>query len=284
MSTLPPRDEERVPDLAVVALREPDPRRLWHPVVRDLLHACGGEFLFLERGEWAGAERALCFWAADGAAGHRLDEDVLDRIRRGCPLADYYASSGDRTPRTATDVLGDRAWHGSETAKLLRDTLGTDHVLGLPLPDTSGPFRYLLICRSGPGFTASQLAYARRVQPLLAGVDAQAELLGRWRAADSPGSGRRARGPVPEDTAPGSDLTPRERTVLSLLADELTAAAIGRRLGISVHTVQKHLQSVYRKLGTRDRAATARRARTHGLASVPTRTPVPGGPVRGGQS
>ncbi|MFD9072796.1 helix-turn-helix transcriptional regulator [Streptomyces lasiicapitis] len=297
MSAISVRHYERMLDLAIKALREPDPGRLWPPVATELLSACGGEFLFLkqdefpERDERSGDGGPIRFWTADGAADHRLDENLRDGIRRSQPFGDYFASSGDRTPRTAAEILGDSAWHGSRTAELLRGTLGTDHLLVLPLPDASGPRRYFLICRSGADFTAAHLAYARRIQPLLVGVDEQAELLSRWRreaAAGLPaqraGSGRAASPPTARaEAAPDpegqvfGDLTPRELTVLTLLADALTAAVIGRRLGISVHTVQKHIQSIYRKLGTRDRVTTVLRAQTHGLIPAPAGAHAGGG-------
>ncbi|WP_405953396.1 response regulator transcription factor [Streptomyces prunicolor] len=50
-----------------------------------------------------------------------------------------------------------------------------------------------------------------------------------------------------------------------MLADALTASAIARRLGISVATVHKHVESLYRKLGTRDRVSTVLRAQEMGL-------------------
>ncbi|HVK26501.1 MAG TPA: LuxR C-terminal-related transcriptional regulator [Actinokineospora sp.] len=59
--------------------------------------------------------------------------------------------------------------------------------------------------------------------------------------------------------------TRRERVVLKLLADGLTAAAIARRLGISPRTVHHHLESLYRKLGTNDRLTTVRHAESIGL-------------------
>jgi DNA-binding CsgD family transcriptional regulator len=60
-------------------------------------------------------------------------------------------------------------------------------------------------------------------------------------------------------------LSAREHEVLALLADGLTAAAIGRRLDISPRTVHHHLEHLYRKLGTRDRLTTVRRAGELGL-------------------
>ncbi|MGA4838756.1 response regulator transcription factor [Streptomyces sp. G45] len=281
-------------NLAVTALREPDPQLIWRPVATELLNACGGEFLFLKRDGPSGEGQSLSFWAAGGTAVRDLDAAVRERLGRATPLADHYGATGDRTPRTAADVLGERGWRDSGTAALLRDALGTDHLLVLPLPDGARPVGYFLICRSGTDFTADHLAYARRIQPLLAGVDRQAELLVRHATATPhardrhtptaphPQTPEAPNGqPAPEDGAPGGDLTPRELTVLGLLGDALTAGVIARRLGISVHTVQKHIQSIYRKLGTRDRVATVLLAQTHGL--IPAAATAPGSPPAKGR-
>jgi DNA-binding CsgD family transcriptional regulator len=50
-------------------------------------------------------------------------------------------------------------------------------------------------------------------------------------------------------------LTPRETTLLRLVADGYTDIAIARHLGISPRTVEKHLESVRLKLGANSRAA-----------------------------
>lgn len=47
--------------------------------------------------------------------------------------------------------------------------------------------------------------------------------------------------------------TPREREVLELLSQGLSARAIARRLGISERTVNTHIGHVYRKLGVNNR-------------------------------
>jgi pimeloyl-ACP methyl ester carboxylesterase/DNA-binding CsgD family transcriptional regulator len=55
--------------------------------------------------------------------------------------------------------------------------------------------------------------------------------------------------------APGtaSPLTPRELEVLRCLAAGGSNAEIARQLGIAVHTVERHLASIYRKVGARGR-------------------------------
>ena len=55
-------------------------------------------------------------------------------------------------------------------------------------------------------------------------------------------------------------LTPREAQILDAIADGLTNKAIARRLGISLHTVKFHLESVFRKLGASTRTEAVARA------------------------
>jgi DNA-binding CsgD family transcriptional regulator len=51
-----------------------------------------------------------------------------------------------------------------------------------------------------------------------------------------------------------TSLTTREQQVMSHAIAGHTSATIGRELGISEHTVRKHLEHVYRKFGVRNRA------------------------------
>jgi DNA-binding NarL/FixJ family response regulator len=53
--------------------------------------------------------------------------------------------------------------------------------------------------------------------------------------------------------AAGRTLSPREREVIGLMAEGLTAEAIGARLGVSVETVRTHVRNVIRKLQARNR-------------------------------
>jgi DNA-binding NarL/FixJ family response regulator len=57
--------------------------------------------------------------------------------------------------------------------------------------------------------------------------------------------------PRPEVRA--STMSPREKEVVQLMAEGLTAEAVGDRLGVSVETVRTHVRNVVRKLGARNR-------------------------------
>jgi two-component system, NarL family, nitrate/nitrite response regulator NarL len=60
-------------------------------------------------------------------------------------------------------------------------------------------------------------------------------------------------------------LTPREREVLGLMAEGLSAPAIGRRLYLAAATVKSHQAHIYEKLGVSDRAAAVAAAMRAGL-------------------
>ena len=59
---------------------------------------------------------------------------------------------------------------------------------------------------------------------------------------------------------PDALLTPRELEVLGAIGEGLTNKAIARKLGISLHTVKFHIESLFRKLGARTRTEALARA------------------------
>jgi DNA-binding NarL/FixJ family response regulator len=60
-------------------------------------------------------------------------------------------------------------------------------------------------------------------------------------------------------------LTPRELEVLSAIGEGMSNKTIARKLGISLHTVKFHVESLFRKLGVRTRAEAVAR----GLVVIP---------------
>jgi DNA-binding CsgD family transcriptional regulator len=66
-------------------------------------------------------------------------------------------------------------------------------------------------------------------------------------------SGRAARHEAPAAKTP-DDLTPREAVVLRLVAAGSSNKEIAGVLGVSVHTVERHITNAYRKIGVRNRA------------------------------
>lgn len=66
----------------------------------------------------------------------------------------------------------------------------------------------------------------------------------------------RASAPLPPEPRPtiAVPLTPRERDIVRLVAQDMTNDEIARELHIGKRTVEKHLENIYRKINTRSRA------------------------------
>jgi len=62
------------------------------------------------------------------------------------------------------------------------------------------------------------------------------------------------------------DLTPREQSVLNLVAEGLMNKEIARRLETSVRNVEKYVSRLFSKTGTNSRTELVRFALEHGLA------------------
>ena len=74
--------------------------------------------------------------------------------------------------------------------------------------------------------------------------------------------------PIPDAPAQSlpDDLTPREAEVLKLIASGLSNAEIAEALVVSQATVKTHVNRVFYKTGSRDRAQAVRYAYQHGIA------------------
>ena len=189
----------------------------------------------------------------------RLEE--LRQVADLAPLAHWYGVTRSPLPQSAGRVpsgIADRSrvaeWRG------VSRTYGVTEQLCIPLHVCGRERRDLIVARPDGDFSDGDLAFAARLQPVLVGLERQAAELARWqqrRESAADGNGR----PAVEEAR----LTGRELTVLHLLAEGLTAAAIGRRLAISTRTVHKHLEHVYAKFGTGDRLTTVLRAQQAGL-------------------
>jgi len=70
-------------------------------------------------------------------------------------------------------------------------------------------------------------------------------------------------------------LSPREREVLTLLADGLVVAQIARKLFISESTAKTHISKLYEKLGAANRAQALMTAMRLGLISATPDEPLP---------
>lgn len=265
----------RMAELALAALHEPDPDLLWRSIAQEVLVALGGDLLVHKEEEWKPEVGRVRLWdPAERIGGEAISARLRREIRRCHPLLDHYLTFGDPTPVTASGAIGENRWRGTPLARNAREELDVRDTLAIPFPDMTQPLHGWIVLRVGAVFAPAEVDRARDVQPLVCGVERQCRTLRLLK--DGIATGHRRTDPVRQAAELG--LTPREIAVLGLLADTLTAAAIGRRLGISVRTAHTHIGNLYRKLNTADRLSTVLRAQTLGLLPAPpkaTETPLP---------
>jgi DNA-binding CsgD family transcriptional regulator len=135
--------------------------------------------------------------------------------------------------RTLTDFVSRRDFRRSEFYALVHRPLGVEHMLQLYLDPRRTDAR-LEFDRFERDFGERD----RKVLDLL--LPHLRQLL--WAATRRPAA-----------QGPAAELTSREREVVARVAEGRTNHEIGPLLGISPHTVRKHLENVYEKLDTHTR-------------------------------
>jgi DNA-binding CsgD family transcriptional regulator len=158
------------------------------------------------------------------------------------PVLLQYQATGQPTLLQAADVAERFASRRVRAAwRSFAAPAGISEQLAMPLGhDTpSARLRCFVIGRDR-AFSATEMVLANRIWRLLIGIDSQAAAL-------------QTVSPDTVDVAAALRVTARELAVLRLLAEGLTATAIGRRLAISARTVHKHLEHAYQSLASRTR-------------------------------
>ncbi len=205
----------------------------------------GGEFSRLPPGSswsWSGPPIE---WVLEAHGGH--------------PLLTWFRCSRDPRPmsiaRVPTTVVPARA----QRAYLeYSSPMGLDHQLSIPYLLEPGRYRAFILGHCEHDFSDADVDLARWIQPLLTLLNVHVS----------------SSATVGVEQARDVHLTPRETTVLALLADGATAYTIARRLRLSPRTVHNHLQRVYRKLEVQDRMGAVIRAQSLGILR-----PWPTGPA-----
>ncbi len=138
-----------------------------------------------------------------------------------------------------------RPWSGRQ---------GLDHQLTIVYRKTEQTKHAFVVTRTGTDFDDVDLEVARHVQQSAYALDQHCATL--LRLTEGAGS-----------LSAGSELglSARELAVLQLVADGHTTRVIGRLLGCTPRTVEKHLENSFRKLGVRDRLNAVRVARLAGV-------------------
>jgi len=117
---------------------------------------------------------------------------------------------------------------------------GIDDALRLWLPAEQGRSRSIYLERSGRNYTDRELTLLSLLRPHLIRMQRSAAVRRRFDGDNG--------------------LTSREAEVLGWIARGKTNREIASRLFISPHTVRKHIENIFEKLGVRTRTAAARHA------------------------
>jgi DNA-binding CsgD family transcriptional regulator len=176
------------------------------------------------------------------------------------PIVRAYIRTRDPAPLRMSDVSAVPVTTPAEWG-------GMSRVLAIPLAIGERDVHGIGLMRAGPDFTALDLRLAAGLQPVFGAIYALCD-----RIADRVGEGNAIRADHASDPDTGIPISSRELAVLDLMADGLITAAIARRLGISQRTVSKHVEGIYRKLGTHDRTSAVLRGQALGLIPVAART------------
>jgi DNA-binding NarL/FixJ family response regulator len=80
--------------------------------------------------------------------------------------------------------------------------------------------------------------------------------------------GYRTRTEEPQDEASPEELTPRQHQVLLMIADGMTSQRIADELGLSVRTVDRHVENMMNRLGIHSRIELVKYAIREGLIEV----------------
>jgi DNA-binding CsgD family transcriptional regulator len=204
-------------------------------------------------------------WAERAAAGSEMQQELLV----GHPFSPFLGEPGGFAIVRITDLISSGAWRQTAAYAKMQELIGATNQLGIAISIGSGRSISLSPIRAGSNFTEHEVLVAERLQPLLRSADRHVRSAIQQRAGLS--SDEQA---SMAEAAAELMLTRREQVVLGTMADGLTTAAIGRKLGVSARTVSKHQENIYRKLGASNRPMAMVRAQQAGLLRpLPLRLP-----------
>jgi DNA-binding CsgD family transcriptional regulator len=196
-------------------------------------------------------EPALMMWQPDLVEAYARCGRAEDARRVLATLSEQAALTGGAWARAATARC--RGMIGPELDRHFREALDLHALVPMPFERAR-----------------TELAYGARLRRAGRRADARGELERALAAFERIGAEPWARQAREEIAATGAglprrgsrradELSPRERQVAMVVAEGLTNREVAARLFLSEKTVERHLGSVYAKLGLRSRAELARR-------------------------
>lgn len=201
---------------------------------------------------WVGMDvpkKRFEFYGTNGS-GRPEFADGVKRERDAHPMMiSYLSRPGDISPRRISDIISDRDWLNHPMFEELFAPLGARRELTIVVSPVS-PIEWngWGFHRAYADFTDNEVDTATAIQPILVALNRLTE--------------------VGTTTPPATDvhkLSTREAQILQLVAQGFRAVDIAYMLRISPHTVRKHMEHVYEKLGEHNRVRAVNAAVRDGI-------------------
>lgn len=167
------------------------------------------------------------------------------------PVLAHQRATGESRTRRISDFLSDRQFRSLGLYHDFYRLCGVEYQAALGVPAAGGGLIAVALNRQLHDFTADEVELLDLVRGHI-GQAAGIALL------TQPGPGAAA------DSAADQLLTPRQARIIQLVAEGQSDRGIARSLGISVRTVQAHLQHIYRALDVTSRTEAVARVRELG--------------------
>jgi DNA-binding CsgD family transcriptional regulator len=180
------------------------------------------------------------------------------------PLVHHYNETRDARALRISDVTTQAAFHALEIYTEVYGPMGMEYQIAFTLPHTRDRILGVALSRRESDFSDAERDLLERARPFL--IQAYRNAVRYSEALATPSGLPAVPSAVPAvvpsvvpsaETLRGLGLTPRQADAIRLLATGAGEAAIATSLGISLRTLQKHLQLAYRRLGVRNRSQAA---------------------------
>ena len=170
------------------------------------------------------------------------DQQCFNRLMHEHPLVRYHSQHPDGGAWRISDSMPMQTFKRKEIYGDYYRRIGIDHVVAVPIVSNPRLVMSFVLNRAGHDFADRECELLSRMQPALANLYRVTSMTARLNR---------------EQESQLSSLTPREREILHWVGAGKSNAQIAAILGLSVRTVQKHLENSYVKLGVENRTAAA---------------------------
>jgi DNA-binding CsgD family transcriptional regulator len=241
MHTITTRDAAALMEIAYEGAtedgREPFPSRVLAAIARLIP---SDAFVGYEEAEFVGGFRVIEEVDVVGGPPTPAMIEILREWSWQNPMSGHLHAQKHRVLRLS-DFLTPRERRTLEFEAMVWRAYGIDDALRVWLPADGNRVRSIYLERSGKNYSDRERGLLELLRPHLVRM-CEAARFRRCINAD--------------------ELTPRESEVLGWVAKGKTNPEVGQLLFISAHTVRKHLENIFEKLGVTTRTAAAAQAKT----------------------